>query len=489
MGFSLKHIPRQKLIALVILASLFIYACVILLLSKGTYDTGDGVSHYLISRYSWYHYYLFLSDWGKPFFTFVSSPFAQFGLKGITFFNILCGLGCSYFTYKIADKLGTPFPYLALIFTFSAPIYFLVVNSGLTEPLFSLMLMLCIWLILNERYNLSAIIFSFLPFVRPEFIFVLPLFLFYYILKRKYLANFLLPAGTVLLSIIGFFYYKDPLWLIHQNPYTPANAYGYGNIKGDFLSYIAPAKDITGLALMLLVILGLTWFAGGEYFKKYENAPVKNDYFMEEVILIYGGYFYILLAHTIVWATGIFATLGLLRYMAPLIPFAAIIGLRGLQLINIIPGIFKQNYIKVIIAICFAILVLYSPFVSNQIPLPLDREAVVIEKVTNWLKETHQTDKKIFYLAPYLNCSLGIDPFDEQKHGDLGWMNSNRPDQDMPPGTIMIWDSHYAANEGHMKLDTLMKNPNLTLLKEFQPEVKFGTIGGMDYGIWIFKRK
>src|ERR1700722_11209994 len=106
MKFSIKNIPRQRLIAWSILFVLFIYACVILALSSGTYDSGDGINHYLIARYSWHHHHLFIDDWGKPFFTIISSPFAQFGLKGISVFNILCGLASSYFAYKIADKFG-----------------------------------------------------------------------------------------------------------------------------------------------------------------------------------------------------------------------------------------------------------------------------------------------------------------------------------------------------------------------------------------------
>ncbi len=281
------------------MASLFIYACIILALSTGTYDTGDGVAHYLISRYSWHHHDLFFSDWGKPFFTLVSSPFSQFGLKGTTFFNILCGLGASYFAYKIAEKLEIPFPYLAIVFTFSSPIFFSVINSGLTEPLFSFMLVYCIWLILNERHYLSAAVFSFLPWVRPEYLFVLPLFIFYFILKRKYRANFLLPLGTIIIIIIGFIYYKNLHFLTNQSYYTQTNSNNYATTnRGNLLTYIAPAQGITGIALMLLVILGIIWFASHKYFNQYSNSSGKGTYFPEEPLLIFGGYFAILTCHT-----------------------------------------------------------------------------------------------------------------------------------------------------------------------------------------------
>ena len=490
MKLSVKDMPRQKVIAWSILVALFIYACIVLLLSTGTFDSGDGVSHYLISRYSWHHHHLFIDDWGKPFFTMVSSPFAQFGIKGITFFNILCGLGASYLAYKIAEKLSIPFPYLAMIFTFSAPIYISVVNSGLTEPLFSLMLIGCIWLILNERYNLSAIVFSFLPFVRAEFIYVLPLFMFYYVLKRKYFANFLLPVGTIVISVIGFFYYKRLFWLITENPYSEANSQTYGNVKGTFLSYIGHYHDITGSALAILIVLGVLWFAGGEYFKKTIIEKPNNTYYLEEVLLIFGCFVNILLGHTLVWAMGVFPTLGLLRYMAPLIPLAAIIALRGLQLINLIPDRFKLSKTKAMIVIVFTLAVLYSPFVLwYKIPFKLGPEDVVIKKATDWLKQTPDGNKKMFYMAPYISICLNIDPYDTAKRADLWCLNPGNPELNMPNGSILIWDSHFGPNEGKIKLDTLLKNANLTLLRKFDPDERFPVIGGMDYGVWIFKRK
>ncbi len=460
------------------------------MLSPGTYDTGDGVAHYLISRYSWHHHHLFIDDWGKPFFTMVSSPFAQFGLKGITIFNILCGLTASYLAYKIADKLRIPFPYLAIIFTFSAPIYFSVVNSGLTEPMFSLMLVLCIWLIMNQRYNWSAIVFSFMPFVRAEFVYVLPLFCFYYILKRKYLANFLLPVGTIIISIIGFFYYKNFLWLLSENPYSAQKAQQYGNVHGTMFSYIGQYHYITGGALLVLVILGLIWFAGGEYFKKSSDKSIENNYFIEEVLLVYGSFAMILIGHTITWAMGIFPTLGLMRYMAPLIPLASIIALRGLAILNLLPDLVKFPKGKFIIAAIFVAEVFYAPYkLWYKIPFQLVKEDVVIKKATDWLKETPDANKKVFYLAPYITICLNIDPYDTGRRGELWSMNPTRPDLNMPSGSIMIWDSHFGPNEGAIKYDTLMKNPNLTLLKKFEPAERLPVIGGMDYGVWIFRKK
>jgi hypothetical protein len=488
MQLSFKEIPKQRLIAYVILLGLLVYSCIILALSAGTFDTGDGVVHYFISRYSWHYPHLFLDMWGKPLFTLVSSPFSQFGLKGITFFNILCGLTASYLAYLIAEKLKIPFPYLAIIFTFSAPIYFSVVNSGLTEPMFSMVLLLCIWLALNEQYYLSVIVFSFLPFIRAEYVFVAPVFVLYYLLKRKYKTILLLPFGALIFSLIGYFSGKNFLWLITENPYSAANAQAYGNVRGNLLSYIGEYHLITGLAFLILIILGLLWLAGGRYLQK-QNRQESNTYFTEELVLIFGGFASILICHTIVWAYGIFPTLGLLRYMSPLIPLAAIIALRGLQLINLLPELFKLKWLSVLISIGFAAAVLYSPYTLwYNVPFKLDTPDIVIKNAINWLKQSAYKDKKKYYNSNFITICLGVDHFDNTLRSDANFSDPKHPENDMPSGSVFIYDSHYSKDAG---IDTLSlaKDSALVILKKFSAAENHTAYSGNASPVWIFQRK
>jgi hypothetical protein len=58
----IKKLTKDEIIAGIFISAFFIYACVILWLSSGTYDSGDGIMHYLISRYSWHHHHLFIDD-------------------------------------------------------------------------------------------------------------------------------------------------------------------------------------------------------------------------------------------------------------------------------------------------------------------------------------------------------------------------------------------------------------------------------------------
>src|SRR5690606_37320198 len=105
---------------------------------------------------------LFLDHWGKPVFTLLSAPFAQFGFKGLLFFNVLCGVLASYLTFRVAKLLQLKESWISIVFVLSMPIYYIMMVSAMTEVLFSLLVIYGIYLFLKEKYIFSSIIFSLL---------------------------------------------------------------------------------------------------------------------------------------------------------------------------------------------------------------------------------------------------------------------------------------------------------------------------------------
>ncbi|MFM7234372.1 MAG: hypothetical protein ACKOZM_07250, partial [Flavobacteriales bacterium] len=57
-------------------------------MSEGFNGGADSITHYQISKYSWLHDYLLMDQWGKPVFTILFSPIAQFGFKAVVLANI-----------------------------------------------------------------------------------------------------------------------------------------------------------------------------------------------------------------------------------------------------------------------------------------------------------------------------------------------------------------------------------------------------------------
>ena len=200
---------REQIIFFIVLLISFATVIYVDISANATYDSGDGILHFLISRYSWKHPALFLHHWGKPFFTLISSPFTQFGMNGMILFQATCASIVSFFCYQIAKKLNLSYAWLIPVFIFFAPIYFAVINTGLTEIFFGCLLMFSVWLIFEKKYVFSAAAASLLPFVRVEAFVVLPLIVMVLLIRKQFLALPFLLAGIIIYSVIGYFYYHD----------------------------------------------------------------------------------------------------------------------------------------------------------------------------------------------------------------------------------------------------------------------------------------
>ncbi|NNK80780.1 MAG: hypothetical protein HKO93_04710, partial [Flavobacteriales bacterium] len=86
--------------------------------SGGLLDTGDGIAHYQIARFSWSHPELFLHHWGKPLFTLLSSPFAQIGFNGMITFNLICAALTGYYLLKLSKSFSIERAWVALLCLF-----------------------------------------------------------------------------------------------------------------------------------------------------------------------------------------------------------------------------------------------------------------------------------------------------------------------------------------------------------------------------------
>jgi len=159
---------KENTWSFIILAISFLYLFTISLISEGLYGDTDSIAHYQIARYAFKYPSLLVSHWGKPLFTDLSAPFAQFGLQGSIFFNIVCGLLSAWLIYRIAKEFRYKYALLAIPFSLFAPVYMVDLFTSLTEVLFSLVLVAGIYFFLRQKNILSAVIISFIPYARTE---------------------------------------------------------------------------------------------------------------------------------------------------------------------------------------------------------------------------------------------------------------------------------------------------------------------------------
>jgi len=353
-----------------------------------------------------------------------------------------------------------------------------------------LVLISSIYLMLKGRYTAATILVSFLPFVRNEGYFLFPLFFVVLVYHRKYITTLWFATGTLLYSIAGYFYYKDFLWLIHQNPYDGKNRAFYG--QGPLLHFVKNYNFLWGSLLTILFALGIAAILYRTFVKT--EAKEKQTFLSKiitvENVLIVGSFAIYFAAHSYMWWKGLANSLGLLRVIAAVMPCSALICLRGFNAL-MIPYFRKQQYIEYGIIVLSIFWIVRSPFKHEYYPYKLNPEEAVIKEAGDWFQTSAYTKQKVFYLYPYLAHVLNVDSFDPNKVGELwglypsikAWGISAIPDS-----TVVFWDAHFGPNECHIPLDSIMDDPNFMLIKTFKPAQPFQVLGGYNMEVDVFMK-
>lgn len=425
-----------------------------------TGDAGDSILHYLFSKYSFKHPELFFDHWAKPFFVLVTSPFAQFGFKGIILFNCLVVALTSLFTFWTARNLNIKRPWMVFIFILFAPFYFKMIFSGLTEYLFALMVILPIYLSTCKKYLAAAILVSFLPFVRSEGLIVVGMFGLFFLVTKQYKKFPFLLLGHILYSIVGYFYFKNILWVFTEIPYDHLDSpYGHGQLF-DFVHRLNYVIEKPLYALLALGFLSL--FIQMIRDEKERVTSIKS-------ILVYGIFVSLFIAHSVFWWLGIFNSEGLPRVLNGVIPLTALIGLVGLN--QILEAIVSTTIRKSVIAVVLSIVMIY-PFLKREEGVTFHSKMFVVKEnelfdndVRPYLQNTvpEISTQMFYYTHSYVSMSLDIDHFDYSKHRELNRIT----EEAVPKGAILIWDDWYARKGDLVPLEQLTHDTNLSLVKEF----------------------
>lgn len=437
--------------------------------SDGTYGGGDSYTHYLFSRYSWQHPELLLHHWAKPFFTLLSSPFSQFGFKGIMLFNLALATATGFISWKIAIAFKHDNAWLATILCTMAPIYFVSIFSGLTEIAFAFILMLVVYMCTQNKYSIAACIASFLPLVRNEGVALLVLLAAFLIAKKKWKSCIYLMIAPLLYSIIGGLYSGDFTWLIHQNPYkNVADLYG----KGSLFFFVSQNEFILGIPMVALFLFGIVGLCVPS---KTGNPPVSK----EELWLTFGTFASYFVAHSVFWWKGWMGSAGLIRVLAAVTPCVGLIALRGMNtLLSLIPF----SLVKKIICCLFISLICWFPFKQHRFPRPLESADITMREAAQYIK-LQKKIPKIYSNHPLVLFFLNIDPFDAQKSDELWDIDQRIQGQNVPSQSIVLWDSHFAPNEGKLSLSFLQNNPYFSCEKIFE-----GKEHDKKFTVYIFRR-
>ena len=466
---------RIVLLGLVILGILFLIIAAITNCSAGG---ADNYAHFNIARWAFRYPHFFLDHWGKPVFTILIAPFTQMGFYGARLFNIIAGLSAAWICYLLAAHWKLQKAWLAPVFVIFSPLFFVLMFSGMTEVLFSLALILAVWLFFNDKFVFSAFILSFIILIRSEGFIFFPIFILAFTLKKKFSAIPFLFSGFLLFSLIGqFYYYHNFWWLIDNLPYVGGLGGIYGS--GTWYHFLKKMPSYLGFIVLFFFLAGMFVWVRNWWLIQFK---IKSEEFFRLVVL--GGCFWgYLAAHSYVWWRGEMS-LGLIRVMVGVTPLAAVIAVSGWEQIH---NIIRSKQKKHVFLSATIILTIFNGVLKYKSAFRTDPHIVVLDKVIEWLRKTDNFKQHLIIHDPYLAFSAKIDPWDSRKL-QYGFSDPATPEKSLPDSSIFIWDAHFSQNEGRIAAEKIMNNPHFELLAYFEPEYSFKVLGGYDYNAMVFRK-
>jgi hypothetical protein len=457
---SKTYLKLEQNAPFILLLFIGILICIIAWFNQMWEGGGDNYWHYYFSKYAYTYPKFFLHHWGKPLFILLSSPFAQFGFYGINLFNIICGLLSAWIAFKFCTALGFNMAWVAIPLVLGAPVYFLVIQSAMTEPLFGLILIFSSYLFFKEKYLWGALVASTLIYSRSEGMFILIIYAFFLLLSRKWKYIPFLASAFIIYSLAGYFSGHDFLWYFTENPYKEESVYGHGTWDHFLKKY----RVILGLPHTILFIAGSILLLFNIIKKKELNVLASLSGNTKIFILVFIPAMAYSFFHVYAWALGKYASAGLDRVFTAIVPFTSVIGMYAIDLI----GSAKLNmYIKKAFSVLLVVFIAYETTSYFKYPLKAYGAEKAERKAAKWFKKVRDPKKTIYYCHPALAFFCDFDPFDTHLNKGCYEFPGNCA-QNEKESFYYVWDSDGSEFYCHHKLEDLKNCPNLKLIRMFQ---------------------
>ncbi len=434
-------------------------------------DTGDGLLHFYLSQASWENPRYFLDHWGKPLFILLSSPFAQIGYLGMFAFNIVVFTATTIFGWLILKKLNVNhglalcFP-LLLLLTYD---YSRTISAGLTEPLFSLFLLLGTWFWLRSSYIASAFVVGCLLFLRSEGQLTVLIFMGLLVYAKQWKALLFLFLPFLSYSIIGLFTYHDIFWYFTKSPYSASNdAYG----SGDYLHYLLSYKNYLGNHGLFLFLLSIPMIFIGFRTKKI------NFSLFSVILLSFGTYFGIIASHSYFWGSGTHGSMGLTRIATQALPSFLVVSLYFLSQYSFLNAS-KFRFIGYAFAFGMVGQLCVTPFLKKSIR-PM--EAAIQEVATtvgNSMNSSPLITSNIYFAELFgRNPLKKTRPETRILSRELLINNLYHFEN----GTYFLWDNYAGPNELNVDYDLIAGYPGMK-------QVERTEIEGVQVYLFVYEEK
>jgi hypothetical protein len=306
---------RAQLLPIVLAIAIFAALSTVSSLMSEGFLEADACTHYLYARFAFQEPHFLVNVWGRPVCTGIYAiPATLGGRSGVHLMSLALAIGCGLIAYRIAQNQTYRWPALALIFTLAQPLVYLHSFSELTELPFAFLLALGFRAYQSRQWLAMAIVIALTPLSRPEGLGFIVLAAIALLLHRRWFWIPILVVPLIVWNYLGWVLSGKPgeswRWLINEWPYSATSLYERGSI----LQFVWFLPAIVSPFVFPATGVGIwrSMKAKGEVPKLVALIPLL-----------------ILIAHSILFATGRLASSGELRYMLIVAPFWGLLGASG----------------------------------------------------------------------------------------------------------------------------------------------------------------
>ncbi|MFQ5977024.1 MAG: phospholipid carrier-dependent glycosyltransferase [Candidatus Heimdallarchaeota archaeon] len=450
------RLSRQDALILVVLGGLSVGLLLPLAIQSTNYAYGttDDYNHYLFAISSYEDLEFLFNGWGKPLFTFTLLIYLLVpgqALESVRFLNCSMHVLSVLLTYLLARRLALrqEASFLSAVLVLLAPQNLELAQSILTEPLFTVMVLLTFLAYADTRYRIAFVLAGFSLLARSEGLFVIVVLLIAHYwrfgvritINQGGLAIF--PPGIIALTTTLLF--RQPFLAFVPPNYSTFQTYGHG----EPLEYVLGTSEALGLPSMLLALLGIAlWVRQGS-----RISPVIAPFLVFGVLVV--------VFHDLIWALGLFGSWGTLRHLAPTAPvfayFAGYAFQQGWELLQAQER--EYRYQRPLRAISLGIAVMLAGLWTNWYADPVITPTVEVQvskEAVDWLKanrpEAVENSQNLFVYNPIILSFLDL-TYPEVPNQGGALIDRKIVDNEIQPGGVVLWDSHHGPLEGKTPLD------------------------------------
>lgn len=490
-------------------------------LAKGFYQH-DEIGHYFNMREFWNNPNVILGNSAKTGYKLIYAIPSLLGNKFLIYFNGAITAFACFLTYKVAQRMGSKFTWLAFFMLALQPYWIQLSFRNYADTFSGFVLLLALYFHSEKKYITSSLILSFAGIIRQEFLLLIPIYGIWHALNKRWMCFILLGVFPLMNNLWGYMATGEPLYLITSSSKTAAK-YADEYPRQGFDHYFKMGITIwgtvqyflLGMYAFLFVAKRTKLFNETDYVKDYpqQKDTANSLLFISIPVLVY------FLIHCIFnWETVKLgaATGGNLRYMTAISPLVALLCASALDRYKYLS---KKTVAYVVMAIYVVLVAVFLSYPNNNIrlldnanqqtgeapphdyvpllfslasaaclliitkqkqltttftiiallfvlfsvrPFKLSPEDITMETITNSIIAKGYTDKE---MPIYTNHILFKYFYDRKKHSVYKKQiySDSLSLQTAPVGSIILWESHYGyrpkLNKNTVNADYFQRRP------------------------------